>query len=70
MDPNVFFATIVVYQVNNVHLKKLSKSVFIQRSLKVMKRPLRFAESIICIFNTYSKIHFLSYVHVCLNSFN
>lgn len=30
MATHALFGTIVVYQVNNIHLEKLSKSVFIQ----------------------------------------
>lgn len=70
MDTNVLFGTIVVYQVNNTHLKKLSQSIFIQWYLKIMKGPLWFAESIIYIFKTHSKIHFLFYVNVSLKYLN
>lgn len=39
MAPNVLFGTIVVYQVNNTHLKNFT-SIFTQWSLKDNERPI------------------------------
>lgn len=39
MAPNVLFGTIVVYQVNNTHLKNFT-SMFTQWSLKDNERPI------------------------------
>lgn len=66
MDTNALFGAIVVFRVNNTHLKTLQKC-FHTIAPEDNEGSLWPAESVIYVFNMSSKIHFLFCVKVCVN---